>query len=86
MLPGFDKRATPRLLVPAPDAAAGTRLAAPLCPLTPMWHLPSLPAGDPVADVGTTLVRDGSLLAAALQVGHAARCTPRPAWPTSPTS
>jgi alkylation response protein AidB-like acyl-CoA dehydrogenase len=72
VLPGFDKRATPRLLVPAPDAAAGTRLAAPLCPLTPMWHLPSLPAGDPVADVGTTLVRDGSLLAAALQVGHAA--------------
>jgi alkylation response protein AidB-like acyl-CoA dehydrogenase len=73
VLPGFDRRATPRLLHPAPPVASATRLAEPLCPLTPMWHLSSLPAGDPVADVGITLVRDGSLLAAALQVGHAAQ-------------
>ena len=34
--------------------------------------LSTLAAGDPVADVGVTLVRDGSILTAALQVGHAA--------------
>jgi alkylation response protein AidB-like acyl-CoA dehydrogenase len=72
VLPGFDKRATPRLLVPAPDAAAATRIEHPLDPLTPLWHLTTLPAGEPVADVGTTLGRDGSILTAALQVGHAA--------------
>jgi alkylation response protein AidB-like acyl-CoA dehydrogenase len=72
VLPGFDKRATPRLIAPAPDPAGGTRMAHPLCPLTPVWHLSTLAAGDPVADVGTTLVRDGSILTAALQVGHAA--------------
>jgi alkylation response protein AidB-like acyl-CoA dehydrogenase len=72
LLPGFDKRSTPRLLVPAPDASTGTRLAHPLDPLTPMWLVPTLAAGDPVADVGITLVRDGSILTAALQVGHAA--------------
>jgi hypothetical protein len=72
LLPGFDKRATPRLLAPAPGVGAGTRVAHPLDPLTPMWLLPTLAAGDPVADVGIKLVRDGSILTAALQVGHAA--------------
>jgi len=72
ILPGFDRRSTPRLLAPAPDEAGATRIRSPLDPLTPMWHLASLAAGDPVADVGTSLVRDGSLLMAALQVGHAA--------------
>ncbi len=71
VLPGYDKRATPRLLAPAPAVAGGTRVATPLDPLTPMWQLSSIGAGDPVAD-GTSLVRDGSLLTAALQVGHAA--------------
>ena len=72
LLPGFDVRATARLLVPAPDVASARRVDDPLCPLTPMWQLPTLAAGDPVADVGITLVRDGSILTAALQVGHAA--------------
>jgi alkylation response protein AidB-like acyl-CoA dehydrogenase len=70
VLPGYDKRATPRVLVPAPDAAGATRSAHPLDPLTPMWHLATLGAGDPVAD-GASLVRDGSILTAALQIGHA---------------
>jgi alkylation response protein AidB-like acyl-CoA dehydrogenase len=72
LLPGFDKRSTARLLVPAPPVASATRMAAPLCPLTPMWQVPTLAAGDPVAAVGVRLVRDGSILTAALQVGHAA--------------
>ncbi len=72
VLPGFEKRATPRLVSPAPDAGSGTRVAHPLDPLTPLWLLATLSAGDPVADVGIRLVRDGSILTAALQVGHAA--------------
>ena len=74
VLPAYDRGSTPRLLAPAPapDAAGTTRLAAPLDPLTPLWHLESLPAGEPVADAGARMMRDGSLLTAALQVGHAA--------------
>jgi len=71
VLPAYDRGSTPRLLAPAPDAAGATRLAAPLDPLTPLWHLESLPAGEPVADAGARMMRDGSLLTAALQVGHA---------------
>jgi alkylation response protein AidB-like acyl-CoA dehydrogenase len=71
ILPGYDRRSTARLLVPAPRVDEATRIVAPLCPLTPMWRVPSLAAGEPVADVGVRLVRDGSLLTAALQVGHA---------------
>jgi alkylation response protein AidB-like acyl-CoA dehydrogenase len=63
---------TARLIAPAPSAAGAQRVAAPLCPLTPLWHLPSLPAGDPLLDLGVRLGRDGALLTAALQVGHAA--------------
>jgi len=72
VLPAYDRGSTPRLLAPAPDAAGASRLAEPLDPLTPLWHLESLPAGDPVADAGARMMRDGSLLTAALQVGHAA--------------
>jgi len=71
VLPAYDRGSTPRLLAPAPDVAGATRMAAPLDPLTPLWHLDSLPAGEPVADAGTRMMRDGSLLTAALQVGHA---------------
>jgi alkylation response protein AidB-like acyl-CoA dehydrogenase len=61
-----------RLLVPAPTAGA-TRMEAPLDPLTPLWRLDTLPAGAPVAaDDDGSLFRDGALLTAALQVGHAA--------------
>jgi len=72
VLPAYDRGSTPRLLAPAPDAAGASRLAEPLDPLTPLWHLESLPAGDPVADAGARMMRDGSLLTAALQLGHAA--------------
>ena len=72
VLPAYDRGSTPRLLAPAPDAAGATRVGAPLDPLTPLWHLESLPAGEPVADAGARMMRDGSLLTAALQVGHAA--------------
>jgi alkylation response protein AidB-like acyl-CoA dehydrogenase len=72
VLPAYDRGSTPRLLAPAPDATDATRVAAPLDPLTPLWHLESLPAGEPVADAGARMTRDGSLLTAALQVGHAA--------------
>jgi alkylation response protein AidB-like acyl-CoA dehydrogenase len=72
ILPGLDRRSTPRLLTPAPPAEDALRIAAPLCPLTPMWRVPSLAAGEPIAEVGVRLVRDGSLLTAALQIGHAA--------------
>jgi alkylation response protein AidB-like acyl-CoA dehydrogenase len=69
---GFDRGATARFLAPTPGADTATRIEAPLDPLTPLWHLSSLAAGEPVRDVGFRFVRDGSLLTAALQVGHAA--------------
>ena len=47
-------------------------MQAPLDPLTPLWRLDALPAGEPVADPDGALWRDGALLTAALQVGHAA--------------
>jgi alkylation response protein AidB-like acyl-CoA dehydrogenase len=72
VLSGAHQSSTARLMAPAPPVTGARRVTAPLCPLTPMWHLSSLPAGEPVADVGSRLVRDGSLLTAALQVGHAA--------------
>ncbi len=62
----------PRLVAPAPDAAEASRMQAPLDPLTPLWRLEAVPAGEPVADPEERLWRDGALLTAALQVGHAA--------------
>ena len=58
----------------APAAADGRdRVDAPLDPLTPLWRLDALPAGEPVPGTTTaSLWRDGALLTAALQVGHAA--------------
>jgi alkylation response protein AidB-like acyl-CoA dehydrogenase len=65
----------------APVAASGaTRVEAPLDPLTPLWRLDALPAGRPVPgedgsmsmSMSLSLWRDGALLTAALQVGHAA--------------
>jgi len=74
VLPAYDRRSTPRLVspAPAPDGAGVTRMTSPLDPLTPLWRLESLPADEPVADGGGRMLRDGSLLTAALQVGHAA--------------
>jgi alkylation response protein AidB-like acyl-CoA dehydrogenase len=61
----------PQLLAPAPSGGAH-RLAHALDPLTPMWRLDSLPFGGALADDGGDLWRTGTLLTAALQVGHAA--------------
>ena len=54
------------------EAPTAQRLAAPLDPLTPFWQLSELPAGQPLEDSDQELFRDGAILTAALQVGHAA--------------
>jgi len=69
VLPGDG--ASARLLAPAPSAGA-TRLDSPLDPLTPLWRLDALPGGEPVPGDDGSLWRDGAVLTAALQVGHAA--------------
>jgi alkylation response protein AidB-like acyl-CoA dehydrogenase len=62
-----------QLSAPAPHAPAEARMATPLDPLTPLWRLDSVGGGDPLpASVAAGLARDGALLTAALQVGHAA--------------
>jgi alkylation response protein AidB-like acyl-CoA dehydrogenase len=60
-----------RMLAPAPTAGA-VRIEAPLDPLTPLWRVDALPSGAPVPGDDGSLWRDGALLTAALQVGHAA--------------
>ncbi len=56
-----------------PRSLAATPLPRPMDPLTPVWSLPVLPAGEPVAgpDVAAWWRRDGAVLTAALQVGMA---------------
>ena len=60
-----------------PASLDATRLARPMDPLTPLWSLPSLPVGTPVAgpEVAAWWRRDGAVLTAALQVGSAAWTT-----------
>jgi alkylation response protein AidB-like acyl-CoA dehydrogenase len=67
---GADGRAA-HVLAPAPTARA-IRIDAPLDPLTPLWRVDTLPAGEPVSGDDGSLWRNGALLTAALQVGHAA--------------
>ncbi len=67
-----DGRGPARVLAPV-SAEGATRMQAPLDPLTPLWRIDSaLPAGAPVPGDDGALWRDGALLTAALQVGHAA--------------
>ena len=66
-----DGAGTAQLLAPAPTSDA-VRVDVPLDPLTPLWRLDALPPGAPVADDDCSFFRDGALLTAALQVGHAA--------------
>ncbi len=56
-----------------PASLEATPLPRPMDPLTPVWSLPVLPAGEPVAgpDVAARWRRDGAVLTAALQVGMA---------------
>ena len=63
--------AAARLLAPVSTEGA-TRVEAPLDPLTPLWRVDAPLAGEPVPDDDGSLWRDGALLTAALQVGHAA--------------
>ena len=58
------------------EAVTATSVAAPLDPLTPLWELADVPAGEPLA--GATAAdwrRDGAVLTAALQVGLATALT-----------
>ena len=59
------------LLTTVRDAPTARRVAAPLDPLTPLWSLTALPAGRPLDDPDGRFFRDGAILSAALQVGHA---------------
>ncbi|HEY2215275.1 MAG TPA: acyl-CoA dehydrogenase family protein [Acidimicrobiales bacterium] len=72
VLSGLDEQATARFIEPAPATDAGRRIAEPLCPLTPMWQLAIMPDGECLPAKAFQLCRDGSLLTAALQIGHAA--------------
>jgi alkylation response protein AidB-like acyl-CoA dehydrogenase len=72
VLSGLDEPATARFIAPAPATDAARRMAEPICPLTPMWQLDVRPDGESLPDIAFQLCRDGSLLTAALQIGHAA--------------
>jgi alkylation response protein AidB-like acyl-CoA dehydrogenase len=60
-----------QLVSPAPVGGA-RRVEHPLDPLTPLWRLDAIPFGGVVAGDDGRLWRDGALLTAALQIGHAA--------------
>ena len=71
-LPGGGLRDERRFVTTIRDAATAQRVAAPLDPLTPLWQLSQLPAGQSLEDADRRLFSDGAILTAALQVGHAA--------------
>jgi alkylation response protein AidB-like acyl-CoA dehydrogenase len=71
-LPGGGLRGGSSLMGTIRDAPTSQRIAAPLDPLTPLWQLSQLPAGRPLQDHERQLFRDGAILTAAQQVGHAA--------------
>jgi len=60
------------LMTSISEAPTAQRVTAPLDPLTPLWQLSELPAGRTLDDPDQELFRDGAILTAALQVGHAA--------------
>jgi alkylation response protein AidB-like acyl-CoA dehydrogenase len=55
------------------DEPTAQRVSAPLDPLTPLWAVSQLPASPNLDDPDDQLFRDGAILTAALQVGHAAQ-------------
>jgi alkylation response protein AidB-like acyl-CoA dehydrogenase len=69
---GGARRGGSCLITAIRDAPGAAPVHAPLDPLTPLWRLPALPAGRALDDPEGRLPRAGSLLSAALQVGHAA--------------
>jgi alkylation response protein AidB-like acyl-CoA dehydrogenase len=60
------------LMTTVRDAPTAQRVTAPLDPLTPLWQLSELPASPNLDDPDQELFRDGAILTASLQVGHAA--------------
>jgi alkylation response protein AidB-like acyl-CoA dehydrogenase len=60
-----------------PRSLHATRLTRPMDPLTPVWSLPTLPEGTPIAgpEIAAWWRRDGAVLTAALQIGAAAWTT-----------
>ncbi len=60
-----------------PGSLDATRLRRPMDPLTPLWSVPALPAGTPMAgpEITAWWRRDGAVLTAALQIGAAAWTT-----------
>src|SRR5664280_2868852 len=60
-----------------PASLDATRLKRPMDPLTPVWVVPGLPEGTPVAgpEIAAWWRRDGAVLTAALQIGMAAWTT-----------
>jgi alkylation response protein AidB-like acyl-CoA dehydrogenase len=60
-----------------PASLKAARMDRAMDPLTPLWTLPSLPAGTPVGgpDLSARWRRDGAVLTAALQIGSAAWTT-----------
>ncbi len=68
----FDAGGGPARLLAPVEVVGATRVEAPLDPLTPLWRVAAPPAGEPVPGDDGALWRDGALLTAALQVGHAA--------------
>jgi alkylation response protein AidB-like acyl-CoA dehydrogenase len=61
------------LLTHISDASTAQRVTTPLDPLTPLWQLTELPSAPDLDDPDQALFRDGAILTAALQVGHAAQ-------------
>ena len=71
-LPGGGLGGGRSLMTTISDAPTAQRVTTPLDPLTPLWQLTQLPAAPNLDDPDQELFRDGAILTAALQVGHAA--------------
>jgi alkylation response protein AidB-like acyl-CoA dehydrogenase len=71
-LPGGGIDGGQSLMTTINEAPTAQRVTAPLDPLTPLWQLSVLPACSSLDDPEQELFRDGAILTAALQVGHAA--------------
>jgi alkylation response protein AidB-like acyl-CoA dehydrogenase len=72
VLPGLHGGPASQMVAPPPAAVPEGRQANPLDPLTPMWHVADLSGGEPIAQADATrLTLFGTVLTAALQVGHA---------------
>ena len=72
LIPGAGTGGGWSLMTAIGEAPTAQRVTAPLDPLTPLWQLSELPACPTLDDPDQELFRDGAILTAALQVGHAA--------------